>query len=140
MQTKQELRSFHLNPSQRKTRAKLLLRTTERRAGGIQDKKKSSLFIICKPQSSPHSHICEGITLPSSEINGSPDKSLAHSPPCSKEHSPGRWTSECITWGTESGTGLKPQPDVILPPATRGAQANITVKGIPCSYESKTSS
>lgn len=36
----------------------------------------------------PPSHICKGITLPSLEINGSPDKSLAHSLPCSKARSP----------------------------------------------------
>jgi hypothetical protein len=40
MQTKQELRSFHLDPSERKTRAKLLLRATERMAEGIHGKKK----------------------------------------------------------------------------------------------------
>lgn len=62
------------------------------------------------------------------------DKSLAHSQPCSKVHSPGRWTSECITRGTRSVTGLSPQPGVTLLPAVTGTPANITVKGTPCSY------
>lgn len=123
MQTKQELRSFYLNPSVRKTRAKLLLRTTESRAEGIQDgKKKPSLFIICHPRSSPHSHICRRITLPFSEINRKPRQFLGSHPPCSGEHSPERWAWECTHMGMKSVAHL--HPTVGCAPV-RGTQATM---------------
>lgn len=51
MQTKQELRSFHLNPPERKTRAKLLLRTADRRAERRNriKKKKRTLIVYYLP-------------------------------------------------------------------------------------------